>query len=120
LKIGAVLRASSGSSGPGRNGVSCRSDIGAPGSGGGGSTTGNRRGLLNRWQAFLAQFPDQQTCAGRSMLPTAGSCPSTKGGNVGQTKRGKGTKWKVLIEGAGPPVGASMETACPAAVTRRE
>jgi hypothetical protein len=43
LKIGALLRVSSGGPGPNRDDVSCRSDTGAPGSGAGGPTTGKRQ-----------------------------------------------------------------------------
>src|SRR5512139_797766 len=42
---------------------------------------------------------------------------SEKGGpNVGPTKRGKGTKWRVLVDGAGTPLGAYLDAASPAEV----
>src|SRR5919204_3504810 len=44
-----------------------------------------------------------------------------KGGpKVGTTKRGKGTKWMVLVDGAGTPLGAYLEAASPAEVTLLE
>jgi transposase len=44
-----------------------------------------------------------------------------KGGpKVGKTKRGKGTKWMVLVDGAGTPLGAYLEAASPAEVTLLE
>src|SRR5918992_5535380 len=48
-------------------------------------------------------------------------CACEKGGpKVGQTKRGKGTKWMVLVDGAGTPLGAYLEAASPAEVTLLE
>ena len=38
------------------------------------------------------------------------------GANVGPTKRGKGTKWMVLVDGAGTPLGAYLDAASPAEV----
>lgn len=43
--------------------------------------------------------------------------PSQKGGlGVGKTKRGKGTKWMVVVDGQGVPLGIHLESACPAEV----
>jgi transposase len=39
---------------------------------------------------------------------------------VGTTKRGKGTKWMVLVDGAGTPLGAHLDAASPAEVTLLE
>ncbi len=39
------------------------------------------------------------------------------GAKVGKTKRGKGTKWMVLVDGAGTPLGAYLDAASPAEVT---
>jgi transposase len=48
-------------------------------------------------------------------------CPREKrGAQVGKTKRGKGTKWMVLVDGAGTPLGAYLEAASPAEVTLLE
>lgn len=38
------------------------------------------------------------------------------GAKVGKTKRGKGTKWMVLVDGKGLPLGVSLESASPAEV----
>ncbi len=44
-------------------------------------------------------------------------CAGEKGGpKVGPTKRGKGTKWMVLVDGAGTPLGTDLESASPAEV----
>src|SRR5919199_5881559 len=48
-------------------------------------------------------------------------CPGEKGGpKVGTTKRGKGTKWMVLVDGAGTPLGVYLDAASPAEVTLLE
>ena len=39
---------------------------------------------------------------------------------VGKTKRGKGTKWMVLSDGEGVPLGVRLESASPAEVTLAE
>jgi len=47
--------------------------------------------------------------------------PREKGGlKVGKTKRGKGTKWMLLVDGAGTPLGAHLDSASPAEVTLLE
>src|SRR5947209_20165366 len=39
-----------------------------------------------------------------------------RGAKVGKTKRGKGTKWMVLVDGAGTPLGALLDSASPSEV----
>jgi len=47
--------------------------------------------------------------------------PGEKGGSaVGKTKRGKGTKWMVLVDGEGLPLGVRLESASPGEVTLAE
>jgi transposase len=47
--------------------------------------------------------------------------PGEKGGSaVGKTKRGKGTKWMVLADGQGLPLGVRLESASPAEVKLAE
>src|SRR5208337_4985612 len=47
--------------------------------------------------------------------------PGEKGGSaVGKTKRRKGTKWMVLVDGQGLPLGVRLESASPAEVTLAE
>jgi transposase len=44
-----------------------------------------------------------------------------KGGSaVGKTKRGKGTKWMVLVDGGGLPLGVRLESASPGEVALAE
>lgn len=41
-------------------------------------------------------------------------CSSKKrGSKIGKTKRGKGTKWMVLVDGKGTPLGAHLDSASP-------
>jgi len=48
-------------------------------------------------------------------------CSGEKGGAaVGKTKRGKGTKWMVLADGEGIPLGVRLESASPGEVTLAE
>ena len=45
-------------------------------------------------------------------------CPGKKGGlRVGKTKRGKGTKWMVVVDGEGVPLGGHLDSASPNEVT---
>ena len=43
-----------------------------------------------------------------------------RGSAVGKTKRGKGTKWMVLADGEGVPLGVRLESASPSEVTLAE
>ncbi|HZD94307.1 MAG TPA: transposase [Candidatus Sulfotelmatobacter sp.] len=48
-------------------------------------------------------------------------CTGEKGGSaIGKTKRGKGTKWMVLVDGKGIPLGVRLESASPNEVTLAE
>lgn len=40
-----------------------------------------------------------------------------RGSEVGKTKRGKGTKWMVVVDGAGVPLGIHVASASPSEVT---
>src|SRR3974377_2563666 len=54
-------------------------------------------------------FPGRQCCPGKK-----------RGSAVGKTKGGKGTKWMVLVDGEGLPLGVRLESASPAEVTLAE
>jgi len=48
-------------------------------------------------------------------------CPGKKRGSfVGPTKRGKGTKWMVVVDGQGIPIGSTLASALPAKVKLAE
>lgn len=71
-----------------------------------GATRGARRG---RAVAVGGDVPGRQLRSGE------------KGGSaVGTTKRGKGTKWMVLVDGGGLPLGVRLESASPGEVTLAE
>ena len=54
-------------------------------------------------------------------LPGWQLCSREKRGSaVGKTKRGKGTKWMVLVDGQGLPLGVRLESASPHEVTLAE
>ena len=76
--------------------------------------------LLKLWRAFLAQLNDRQKLRWDECFVGISSIPAKKGAKVGTTKRGKGTKWLVLVDDAGPPLGADLEAASPAEVTLLE
>ena len=84
-------------------------------------TVGRRRRLARR----LAGTPRSTGCRGASEVGRSLSgrqlCTSEKGGAaVGKTKRGKGTKWMVLVDGQGLPLGVRLESASPAEVKLAE
>jgi transposase len=55
------------------------------------------------------------------IFPGCELCPRQRGGDgVGKTKRGKGTKWMVVVDGQGLPLGSQLAPASPAEVTLAE
>ena len=54
---------------------------------------------------------------GRSLPRRQLRSDQKRGDAVGKTKRGKGTKWMVLGDGEGVPLGVRLESASPAKVT---
>ena len=55
------------------------------------------------------------------MLHRRQFCPGEKRGDkVSKTKRGKGTKWMVVVDGTGVPLGNHMDSASPAEVKLAE
>ena len=80
---------------------------------GDGSNAGAKRGCGGRiWRAALAAL-DQQGKLDWSMAFLDGSfAPAKKGGEkVGLTKKGKGTKWMLVIDGNGLPLGFQLDSA---------
>lgn len=75
-------------------------------------------GVLRRlWQAFLCQLDAQQQLAWQECFVDGTFVVAKKGGaGVGPTKRGKGSKWMVLVDGRGTPLGVRVECASSAEV----
>src|SRR3974390_627257 len=57
---------------------------------------------------------------GRDLLGRQLRAGEKRGAAVGKTKRGKGTKWMVLVDGEGLPLGVRLESASPSEVTLAE
>src|SRR4029077_11073685 len=63
------------------------------------------------WRFLPDEFPSPSTCWRRLKQWEDA---------VGKTKRGKGTKWMVLVDGQGLPLGVRLESASPHEVTLAE
>ena len=76
---------------------------------------------LDAWRALLGALDEDASAqVGRDLLGRQ-LRPGEKGGAaVGKTKRGKGTKWMVLVDGQGLPLGVRLESASPAEVKLAE
>ena len=57
---------------------------------------------------------------GRDLLGRKLRSREKRGSAVGKTKRGKGTKWMVLVDGQGLPLGVRLERASPSEVKLAE
>jgi len=71
--------------------------------------------------AHVARLPRPARCAGADSLGASVRrwliCLGEKrGSEVGKTKRGKGTKWMVVVDGQGIPLGIHVTSATPAEV----
>ena len=80
------------------------------------------RGIwLNIWRSFLSELNERQQLkwsrivSGRELR----SCEK-RGWEFGKTKRGKGTKWMVVVDGRGLPLGNYLHSASPAEVKLAE
>lgn len=70
----------------------------------------------------LAGLPERTRCPGQDRLERGlrgrqFRAGKKRGACVGKTKRGKGTKWMVVVDGEGIPLGSRLESASPAEVT---
>ena len=71
-----------------------------------------RAARRSRWRGSVAvggDVPGRQLRSGEK-----------EGSAVGKTKRGKGTKWMVLVDGGGLPLGVRLKSASPGEVTFAE
>lgn len=73
--------------------------------------------LLALWRALLTQLNDAQKLRWNECFVDGSFALAKKGGpKVGRTKRGKGTTWMVVVDGAGTPLGAYLDAASPTEV----
>ncbi|MFP5231856.1 MAG: IS5 family transposase [Acidobacteriota bacterium] len=75
---------------------------------------------LDAWRALLGAGRRRVSEVGRGVSGRQFHSGEKGGSAVGKTKRGKGTKWMVLIDGGGLPLGVRLESASPAEVTLAE
>jgi transposase len=76
---------------------------------------------LNIWRAFLSEQDARGTLDWEESFLDASFAPAKKRGEcVSKTKRGKGTKWMVVVDGSGIPLGSQLASANPAEVTLAE
>src|SRR6202171_5252386 len=72
---------------------------------------------LNIWRTFLSELNERQQLKRSESFLDGSFAAAKKGGcGVGKTNRGKGTKWIVVVDGAGVPLGDHLCSASPAEV----
>ena len=82
-------------------------------------------GRTRRMAQYLAAVPQRFGPARQAglerIIPGWQFCSGKKRGEcVGKTKRGKGTKWMVVVDGQGVPLGSQLVSASPGEVTLAE
>src|SRR5215813_1148623 len=76
---------------------------------------------LNAWRTLLGALDQEGRLRWDEAFLDGSFRSREKGGSaVGKTKRGKGTKWMVLVDGEGLPLGVRLESASPREVTLAE
>lgn len=69
---------------------------------------------LDAWRALLGALDGEGLLKSEQTFLDGSFAPAKKGGSaVGKTKRGKGTKWMVLVDGGGLPLGVRLESGSP-------
>ena len=69
---------------------------------------------LTIWRAFLAELNQREQLDWSESFLDGSFAPAKKTGSlVGKTKRGKGTKWRVVVDGQGIPLGKQFYSASP-------
>ncbi len=72
---------------------------------------------LDIWRSFLSELDQQGKLDWSETFMDGSFAPAKKrGACVGKTKRGKGTKWMVVVDGKGVPQGSQLASASPAEV----
>ena len=75
---------------------------------------------LKIWRTFLGELNERQHWSGASRSGRQFCSCEKRGCGVGKTKRGKGTKWMVVVDGRGLPLGNHLHSASPAEVKLAE
>jgi len=75
---------------------------------------------LNLWRAFLSELNERQQLKWSESFLDGSFAPAKKGLRSWQNRRGKGTKWMVMVDGAGVPLGDHLHSASPAEVRLAE
>jgi len=73
---------------------------------------------LKLWRVFLKELDEQGTLNWYSSMAVSHS--SQRGLCVGKTKRGKGSKWMMAVDGVGVPIGSQITSASPAEIKLAE
>src|SRR3984893_16671614 len=81
-----------------------------------------RAGHLVEHLAYVLERVKRARATGLERVVSGRECRSRekRGCGVGKTKRGKGTKWMVVVDGRGVPLGNSLHSASPGEVTLAE
>ena len=72
---------------------------------------------LKAWRTLLSALDEKGLLKWDEAFLDGSFAPAKRGEAVGKTKRGKGTKWMILGDGEGVPLGVRLESASPAEVT---
>jgi transposase len=75
---------------------------------------------LNAWRRLLGALDEEGLLRWDETFLDGSFAPAKKGARPSATKRGKGTKWMVLVDGQGLPLGVRLESASPHEVTLAE
>jgi len=76
---------------------------------------------LNIWRTFLSELNERQQLKWSESFLDGSFAPAKKGAAESEKpKRGKGTKWMVVVDGRGLPLGTTFTSASPAEVKLAE
>ena len=77
---------------------------------------GRDRRTKDMWRAFLSELDEQGILNWEEAFVDATFVPAKGAWAVGKTKRGKGTRYLVVVDGQGIPLGSHTDSASPAEV----
>lgn len=73
--------------------------------------------FIRLWRTFLSELQADDQIQWEECFADGSFASAKKGGpKVGKTKRGKGTKWMLIVDGGGTPLGSHLDSASPAEV----